>query len=185
MDDQIDPMADFLAREQAILGADAALFDNPVMDVIETPVFGTTSNEIQFDEFPATEIETPKPLFEDFQNGDIEQFENQPKQQFSPVFTAQPQEPAKLEPSPQLIEWQQRFDSLVQERDQKEQDKHDRVLKEAKQVLDKFYAEYNEKKEKAIQKNKELEKSLISQRNQKLQGNVWVSILIGTRKCHD
>jgi hypothetical protein len=43
MEEEFDPTADFLAREQAILGADAALFGNPIADSVKAEIPPPTS----------------------------------------------------------------------------------------------------------------------------------------------
>ena len=173
-----DPTADFLAREQAILGADAALFDNPITsDIVGEEGFDSTpfqpAENLVFED-PSVNFESNNQDSSSFFDPSMEispAFPLPPKQQFSQVIET----PKVLEPSKEMIAWQERFEQQISERDQKESEKHERVLKEAKDALDRFYAEYNEKKEKAIQKNKELERNLIATRTQKLQGNVWVS----------
>jgi predicted aminopeptidase len=62
-------------------------------------------------------------------------------------------------------EWQEQFERKIQERDTKQREKHEGILKEAKEQLDKFYAEYSENKKKATKKEAEPK-----------SGNVWERI---------
>ena len=55
-------------------------------------------------------------------------------------------------------EWRARFNQAIDARDAKSKEKHGKIIQEAKEALEKFYAEYNQKKERGIARNKELEK---------------------------
>lgn len=64
-----------------------------------------------------------------------------------------------------------KFDAKVQERDALETQKRQLVISEAKLALERFYADYSQKKEKAISKNKESEESEKTRLSN--QTNVW------------
>ncbi|KAJ3252214.1 hypothetical protein HK103_001781 [Boothiomyces macroporosus] len=184
-----DPTADFLAREQAILGADAALFGNPLETSPANKQWETPTDDLLFGDTPAQQ-----PVFEpapslvqtaqapvDF--GTVQQpvdftaqndFQQDAVQQS--VFQSIP-EPVQEVQSQARLDWQVEFDRKVVERDEMAKDKHGRILNEAKEALDRFYAEYNEKKQKAIARNKELEKNLIAQRDDNTSGTVWERVL--------
>lgn len=76
--------------------------------------------------------------------------------------------------------WRQDFEQSIATKDAKSKDKHTTILKDAKEALERFYAEYNDKKDKAIQKNRAAEKRV---REEESNGttigtagnNVWVS----------
>ncbi|KAJ3305181.1 hypothetical protein HDV03_001943 [Kappamyces sp. JEL0829] len=200
--DEFDPTADFLAREQAILGADAALFGNPMatgspgaaaaaispttllndidqlvpggvaLDTGAVPVATlqgdafATSNGASTGLFSATQaplvqesIFDQSAVFPDVANGTFEE----PAPQIPPTSQA-------------MLDWQAEFDAKIADRDSKEKDKHARMLAEAKESLERFYAEYNEKKAKGIARNKELEQQTIAQRDA-AAGNVWERVL--------
>ncbi|KAJ3274729.1 hypothetical protein HDV01_002251 [Terramyces sp. JEL0728] len=178
-----DPTADFLAREQAILGADAALFGNPMETTPAAPKqWETPTDDLLFGDTPAEQplIESnPSPV--DF--GALQQ----PVDFGTPISFQQDSlqesvaqsipEPVQEVQSQALLDWQVEFDRKVVERDEMAKDKHGRILNEAKEALDRFYAEYNEKKQKSIARNKELEKNLIAARDDNTSGTVWERVL--------
>ncbi|KAJ3319799.1 hypothetical protein HDV06_005920 [Boothiomyces sp. JEL0866] len=186
-----DPTADFLAREQAILGADAALFGNPLetSPAAATKQWETPTDDLLFGDAPAqqTAFEPVQPVAEIAQTpvdfGLLQQpvdfstptdFQQDAVQQS--VFQSIP-EPVQEVQSQALLDWQVEFDRKVVERDEMAKDKHGRILNEAKEALDRFYAEYNEKKQKSITRNKELEKNLIAARDDNTSGTVWERVL--------
>jgi hypothetical protein len=65
MEEEFDPTADFLAREQAILGAEAALFGNPIADSVksETPAAVAPVETFQTDLFAAAPVTQTEDLF--------------------------------------------------------------------------------------------------------------------------
>ena len=69
--------------------------------------------------------------------------------------------------------WKQEFQSAIDSRNAKAKTNHEQTLKEAKEALERFYAEYNEKKAKSVAKNKEHEKQLIATRDDLTTGTVW------------
>ncbi|TPX57574.1 hypothetical protein PhCBS80983_g03738 [Powellomyces hirtus] len=180
-----DPTADFLAREQAILGADAALFGNdfnagtpvaaPVPDsgfggfgggfeagVFDGPVSSTSAfNQSGFGEaaFPSdlnVAAAVPLPFEHTGASADSIDARREP------------------EPEPEVIrEWRDRFAALVAERDTRSKQKHEEILANAKDAIERFYAEYNEKKTKSINRNKEQEKRSIAERDDTTSGTVW------------
>jgi hypothetical protein len=191
--DSSDPTADFLEREKAILGAEAALFGNPITDLPVSDT-GNTFKDGGFgdfiDSFPNTSPSSQpmsNTLF-DASKGDPFGLANDFSAEAIPKANSYVEdshnidligtEPAKKSDSQALLyllihnsDWQVEFDKIVQERDTKAKEKHERILKDAQDSLDKFYAEYNQRKSKAIQRNKELE----NQSSQKeVSGNVWV-----------
>ena len=186
-----DPTADFLAREQAILGADAAMFET--LDVNnEFNDFVAPVSSVDPVEFGDALVDpgagfNPRDLANPMGNNDLfnaDALESSNKQPFlatesSPIQFQQQPEIIQQEqkPSEAMIKWQQEFEAIVSERDLKEAEKHARILQEAQHNLEQFYAEYNEQKEKTIQKNKNLEKSLNSTRAEKLKGNAWVNFV--------
>ncbi|KAJ3217571.1 hypothetical protein HDU67_007643 [Dinochytrium kinnereticum] len=155
-----DPAADFLAREQAILGADAALFATDDITSSANPaplMYDAFDNDISFGE----PISAP------------------------PVSTFVP-EPAELEIEVEteavnywamVRKWRENFAALVAERDARSQTKHQETLASAKESLERFYAEYNEKKAKAVSKNKEAEALLLNREDTSAGGNIWEKVV--------
>ncbi|KAJ3098129.1 hypothetical protein HDU96_000127, partial [Phlyctochytrium bullatum] len=74
-------------------------------------------------------------------------------------------------------EWRQKFAAAIAERDARAEKKHQETLQLAKESLERFYADYNEKKARAIAKNKELEESLRSSDEGSSTGNVWERVV--------
>ncbi|KAJ3220976.1 hypothetical protein HK099_003845 [Clydaea vesicula] len=68
--------------------------------------------------------------------------------------------------------WRIEFEETIQARDSKSKARRDNTLKEAKESLERFYAEYNDKKEKNLARNKSLEKNAEPEST-----NVWERIV--------
>ncbi|KAL2915634.1 Clathrin light chain [Polyrhizophydium stewartii] len=156
--DDSDPTADFLAREQAALGADGPLFGNPITSAAAAPG-------------PAADPRPHRPRgrrqVSSCQSG-------------GSVF-AQPDPAAsvfvpEIDPEP-IREWRERFNATVADRDARSRDKHEQILAQAKESLERFYAEYSEKKAKSISRNKELEKTLIAARDDSTSGTIWERVV--------
>ncbi|EGF82379.1 hypothetical protein BATDEDRAFT_36601 [Batrachochytrium dendrobatidis JAM81] len=227
-DSSIDPTADFLAREQAILGADtAALFGNtspiathnsgfastqsvvasttstaavgdlgfeilsagsvptpaamapfatvsgaslPLSSTSPTPAFGV------FDQQHALGSEMDAPIFDESAFPEVSAIGVPGMSVFSTQTGASsmglPMNVPEIEPEA-VREWRERFNAVVAERDAKSKDKHDQILQQAKEHLEKLYAEYSEKKAKSISRNKDLEKTLLAARDEATSGTVW------------
>ncbi|TPX56337.1 hypothetical protein SpCBS45565_g08430 [Spizellomyces sp. 'palustris'] len=179
-----DPAADFLAREQAILGADAALFGNDLAAATPAPAaseagfgaFGDApdssfvlpngsevefANESGFGDTPFAGDAAPLP-FEHTGASSVASFGSVPLQSREP------------EPEPEIVrQWREDFNARVAERDARSKAKHTETLNAAKESLERFYAEYNDKKTKSINRNKEQEKNTIAERDDTTSGTVW------------
>jgi hypothetical protein len=71
--------------------------------------------------------------------------------------------------------WKEHFKAQTAERDAVSKTKHAQILKNAKDALEKFYAEYNDKKNKQIARNKESEKGLrAKEESSSSSATVWV-----------
>ena len=136
---------DFLAREQELLGATeaAALFGDETSLFPSTPQAQPEVDTIPFPEIPMTE---------------------------NTIITS-PQ-PKAQEESVALLNFKENFKAQLIERDEKSKSKHDLILKNAKNSIEKFYAEYNDKKAKNISRNKDIQEKPMSD-----SLTVWVSIL--------
>ncbi|KAJ2853175.1 Clathrin light chain, partial [Coemansia erecta] len=67
-------------------------------------------------------------------------------------------------------EWQAKQRGIIEDRDRQSEEKHAAIVEEAKQSIDKFYEEYNEKKEKAIEQNRASQEMELQAAN---KGNLW------------
>lgn len=137
---------DFLAREQELLGATeaAALFGDEKSLFPSTPQVQPEVDTVLFPEIPMTE---------------------------NTIITS-PQ-PKVQEESPALLNFKENFKAVLIERDEKSKSKHDLILKNAKNSIEKFYAEYNDKKSKNIARNKEILEKPMSD-----SLSVWVRFLV-------
>ncbi|KAI8815116.1 clathrin light chain-domain-containing protein [Cladochytrium replicatum] len=211
-----DPTAEFLAREQAILGADAALFGNefalgtatmasaspPVQISPAVPEFGAFGSAPQM--MPVQSTGTPVmplqytgtslsnaaalPMMANA-TGTSDAWGAQPygaspsmTNAFSPSavplgfnntgVSASSFTPAVPEVEPEVIrEWREAYNATIADRDAKSAVKHEKILEEAKAALERFYAEYNDKKAKLIAKNRESGSG--SQYEESTSGTVW------------
>ncbi|KAJ1660475.1 Clathrin light chain [Dispira simplex] len=179
--DAADPVAEFLAREQAVLG-DNADFLNTLGSGSE--VTGTT--EPDFGAFGSPSMDqmdrtaqvispssafpdvTPDPnaanLFQSFP--DVDSAGN-------PMYaspSAQDGSPFAESESDFIHGWRQKQVTLIEERDQKSKTTHEETLKKAMQDIDQFYEDYNTKKEQTITHNRANEKFEIQQAN---TGTPW------------
>ncbi|KAJ3046077.1 hypothetical protein HDV00_003827 [Rhizophlyctis rosea] len=172
--DASDPTADFIAREQAILGADAALFgnDGSVNLPSSDTTFGTSNTALGLDApsfapVPTADFGIPaQPI--DFSNTGVSSAGS-----FTSAIPNLPPVPEPEQEPEAIKEWRENFQNTIAERDAKSNEKHEAVLRKAKEDLERFYAEYNDKKEKSIKKNKDHEKSTIAARDDTTSGTVW------------
>ncbi|KAJ2339557.1 Clathrin light chain [Coemansia sp. RSA 2673] len=145
MSDQYDPTADFLAQERAALGDAADIFQASV-----SPPPTTSSNQ-----------PTPAPESEDVFMASVfdateDHSHDSPATAFnslslqSTTATSPPQPPA----SEFQQEWQGKQREIVSDRDRASTQKHEDMVKEAQRAVDRFYEEYNEKKDRAIEENR-------------------------------
>ncbi|KAJ1790151.1 Clathrin light chain [Coemansia sp. RSA 2399] len=148
-----DPMAEFLARERAALGTEADFFQN---DSSATP--------------------------SDLALSPVQQQQQQQQQSggsfAEPMMVdSEPAEEEALSPEAQMTagsqfqeEWQTKQRGIIEDRDRQSEEKHVAIVEEAKQSIDKFYEEYNEKKEKAIEQNRASQEMELQAAN---KGNLW------------
>ncbi|CAO3687690.1 unnamed protein product [Umbelopsis vinacea] len=169
-----DPTANFLAREKAALGDDADLFAtdrNPyratgikgIFTIIANPLsppiagFGSISPTPAADysafesEFPAAEeLETSEAFINASTIPDVE---------------------------PEVVrQWREKQKELVAERDAESEEKKHEIVQKARQAIDEFYEDYNDKKQKAIELNREKEDNDQSEREKAASGTVWERI---------
>jgi len=184
-----DPTADFLAREQAILGVDAALFSNSTNHTITS----TTSNELEgfpditspssnvlpvsntsnynsvsdysafHSEFPPVEIESTQALYSS--NGK------------TPLSLSSDNIHNIEEEEPEVIrQWRERQREIISQRDESSEAKKRETLSVAHDAIDKFYEEYNEKKAHTHEQNKQDEEMFLRERDDLTSGTSWERI---------
>ncbi|GBB93492.1 hypothetical protein RclHR1_02180034 [Rhizophagus clarus] len=178
--------SDFLAREQALLGADAALFSNSNHTI-------TTSNEL--DDFPdITSPSTSNVLSPPVSNtsivnsvSDYSAFHSE----FPPVEALYSNSNGKVphslssdnnihdteEEEPEIIrQWKERQREIIAQRDEASETKKRETLSIARDAIDKFYEEYNEKKARTHEQNKQDEETFLRERDDLTSGTSWERI---------
>ncbi|KAJ2664380.1 Clathrin light chain [Coemansia sp. RSA 1200] len=152
-----DPMAEFLARERAALGAEADLFqsDLPSEPAATAAASPPSQQQQQGEEANPTESFSEPMMVDSDPRDNVLQSPGQS----SHAHDSQFQE-----------EWQSKQRGIIEERDRQSEEKHGAVVEEAKQAIDKFYEEYNQKKEKAIEQNRANQEMELQSAN---KGNLW------------
>jgi len=187
-----DPTADFLAREQAMLGDDAQMFSTGNIDVpIPMPQPVDTTSPVADADFGNFETVTPaqpspaNPIMDMVSPVQSAQVSALPGQ--TPISSF-PQTPmnafsqsvgqnanalpapeggsndtglvekiiteADVQNSPFVKEANEKRQKIIEERDSRNSNKHNDILASAKSDIEKFYADYNQKKNKASENNR-------------------------------
>lgn len=82
-----------------------------------------------------------------------------------------------MDSTPQPIaEWKKQQEKLIQEKDQKSEEKNKKSLEEAKVALDKFFAEYNAKSAEKKKKNRLDQEAYVTRRDAPHAGKTWEAI---------
>ncbi|KAJ2608434.1 Clathrin light chain [Coemansia sp. RSA 1365] len=156
-----DPMADFLARERAALGEEADLFQSGGTDNI--------SEAIVPDDQPPN-ISDASAIMPSLESEDRSEFLS-PTPSIGAIST---QSVSVQSPSVGGTEFEQEWQSkqreVIAERDSIAEEKHKDIVNEARNAIDKFYEEYNRKKDEAIEENR-ANQEIESQAANK--GNLW------------
>ncbi|KAI7869946.1 clathrin light chain [Spinellus fusiger] len=184
-----DPTTDFLARERAALGEDADLFSNdaqtslsdfpefpspsvlmsPQQDdraksYMSTPLSGTVAGN-----FPPHTISSPAKTETDYSVFDSE-FPKAEELETSHAFHR-----AMLpEEEPETVrQWKEKQKEVIAARDEEAEKIKQETIRQAREDIDKFYEDYNDKKQKAIEENREREESYQKDREEAATANVW------------
>ncbi|KAI7874794.1 clathrin light chain [Mucor mucedo] len=172
-----DPTSDFLARERAALGQDADFFTSNDMASPALPMSPSL-----FDEPSAA---NSSPSLMDFQSSSpmkpnegalvTTSFEaDYPKAE--ELETSQAFHKAMLpEEEPETVrQWREKQKEVIAERDAISEQKKQETINRAREDIDKFYEEYNDKKQKAIEENREREELVVKSRDDvAASSNVW------------
>ncbi|KAJ2744495.1 Clathrin light chain [Coemansia sp. BCRC 34301] len=137
MSDEYDPTADFLAQERAALGDAADFFQ--VSDTATTPQQQATPSFTTSDAFVTTPSISSSTEAFGITNNEKEARRNSPSTLGSSEFEQ---------------EWHAKQREIVDDRDRAASAKHETMVQEAQQSVDRFYEEYNEKKDRAIEVNR-------------------------------
>ncbi|KAJ2418147.1 Clathrin light chain [Coemansia sp. RSA 2524] len=149
-----DPMEEFLARERAALGQDAEQFQSGPTSAVLSPTVSEQASDVAIlptlnpispsftsvssSAFPSSQTSTPAP-----------QALSPASQALSPASQALSPPPAQFDQ-----EWQSTHRAEITSRDETSAAKHADTVKEAQRAIDTFYAEYNERKDRAIEENR-------------------------------
>ncbi|KAJ1918812.1 Clathrin light chain [Mycoemilia scoparia] len=177
-----DPVDDFLAREREALGEDADFFQNSaslpatstspaaavdMSNSIDFPPFEAVSNDVS--NLNLNELNSTSPVNSSL-NVDGRSSTDSP-------FNGGSSQNAQLNQpndSEFLSEWREKQKQVVEERDKDSQKRHDEILQKARDDIDKFYDEYNEKKEKSINENRA---NQVLELQQITTGNLWERVV--------
>ncbi|KAJ3063591.1 Intraflagellar transport protein 56 [Podochytrium sp. JEL0797] len=165
---------DFLARERELLGDDALLFGNPLGANEAAPSNGVHEDYSAFES--TGPIETPNAFgfSEAVPQPALFGFEAQTQMSQGAVS---PEASLQGEEEPEAVrQWRDAFDMAIADRDAASHEKDAETARLAKESLDRFYAEYNDKKNKTIQRNKDSEKTLLEKQDA-VSGTVWERVV--------
>ncbi|EPB86626.1 hypothetical protein HMPREF1544_06602 [Mucor circinelloides 1006PhL] len=171
-----DPTADFLARERAVLGGDADIFTTlddttSPTSFTATPDLGRSSAQSQYGIMsPSSAVSTPANDYSVFES-------SYPKAEN--LETSKAFHKAMLpEEEPDVVrQWRENQKQVIAKRDEEESAKKEQILNKAREDIDKFYEDYNDKKQKAIEENREREDKMLKSREESSAStNIWNSV---------
>ncbi|KAL0073930.1 clathrin light chain [Phycomyces blakesleeanus] len=175
-----DPTADFLARERAALGEDADLFstsempssspmpDFPSPSALMSPgqhSFTSPHEFVSNNDFLSPSAQSAT---------DYSAFETEfPKAE--ELETSQAFHKAMLpDEEPETVRhWREKQKEVIAARDEEAENIKQETIQQARADIDKFYEEYNDKKQKAIEENREREENYQKDREEAASANVW------------
>ncbi|KAI9226611.1 MAG: clathrin light chain [Piptocephalis tieghemiana] len=152
-----DPEADFLARERAALGSDADFITGQETSLPTSGSSSSPSGGDDFSGFVADPITSPSHGDED-----VAKFEHE----FPDVDIAAP---VSVFPET-VMEWREKQAAVIAEREAKAAEAKAHTQESARKALDRFYEDYNAKKAKNIERNRERQEE---EGHEYESGNVW------------
>ncbi|KAJ2778114.1 Clathrin light chain [Coemansia interrupta] len=167
-DQAYDPLAEFLADERAALGDDAMQFQQagtPSATLSPPPAtFAAPQDEpMDVDASMLDDPSPPAPLSPSSTT------------QFATLAVASPSpSPMQQQQSEFQQEWQAQQRQTVEQRDQQAREKHEQCVADAKASVDAFYAEYNERRDRAIADNRAAQEVDVQMA---ARGNLWERVL--------
>ncbi|KAJ2451577.1 Clathrin light chain [Coemansia sp. RSA 2336] len=174
-----DPMADFLARERAALGEDADMFQadsngSPSQSAVSplqsaaSPLQSATSPLQSATEQPeaAGDVSAAMP---NLATSEFASPSNSSSAFSATKSPSQPQEKSQFEQ-----DWSNKQQEIIQERDRASESKHGEIVREAREAIDKFYEEYNERKDRAVEENRASQEIEAQAAN---RGSLWERVL--------
>ncbi|GAA5805781.1 clathrin light chain [Helicostylum pulchrum] len=165
-----DPTSDFLARERAALGEDADFFtsDSPALAAMSPSIFEET-NTLEGHTSSMSIHSNPGAMV--VSSSFDEEYPKPEELETSHAFHK-----AMLpEEEPETVrQWREKQKEVIAERDAISEEKKQETINRAREDIDKFYEEYNDKKQKAIEENREREETTVKKRDDvAASSNVW------------
>ncbi|KAG1666740.1 Clathrin light chain A [Nymphon striatum] len=165
-ENEVDPAAEFLAREQSEL---AGLQDDN-FEVVSNEQNGgkylALQCAIQVTDIAAEESPNPSPPQEPI-------ITNGPAEEFTPQVTQiknVKEEPEKLKL------WREKQQEMLEQKDEEEEKKKNELRDGAKKELDEWYSRYNDQIEKSKVNNRNAEKEYVTARDATQPGQEWERI---------
>ncbi|KAI8876139.1 hypothetical protein K501DRAFT_289043 [Backusella circina FSU 941] len=185
-----DPTSDFLARERAVLGDDADLFtddnNNNLLggDVVSPSFNNDHLTSVSNMDSPALHGENLSPSI--FNSPSVNESQAVVPAESS-YFDEQYPKAEDLDSSkalhkammpeeePETVRlWREKQEETIKKRDQDAEQKKQDTIQRAREDIDKFYEEYNDKKQKIIEENRAREETRIKQRDDvNSSANIW------------
>ncbi|CAO3614766.1 unnamed protein product [Cunninghamella echinulata] len=80
---------------------------------------------------------------------------------------------------PEVVrQWRQKREELIAQRDKEAADKKEETIQKAREDIDRFYEEYNEKKQKSIEENRAREEAYQKERDDaSTSNNIWERVV--------
>ncbi|RKP05113.1 clathrin light chain [Thamnocephalis sphaerospora] len=176
--DADDPTADFLARERAAFGGDAldvlsgSATNSPAPPFSGTSVHSTTMFHVTEDMDMDVQVTHSAPGSQGGKDADTEKFERSfPALDDMSGALSAPVTPSMLrttsgtgsasfsphlgQPEPEFVrEWRERQAAVIAERESRAAEEKAKRVEQARKAIDRFYEEYNAKREKAVAENR-------------------------------
>jgi len=192
---EVDPAADFLAREQDQLGGIVNGLEGATIEAEQPDLFGGStvtgqSNDI-LSAFSADPIESPPEMI---MNGDAEGFAGNDFMGVEPepvIDVAQPMmdTPSKEEPAPVFFQqeqtreepekirrWREEQAARLEKKDMEEEIKKEELREQAKIELEEWYRHHEEQMSKTRSANRSAEKQYVADSQTVPQGEEWERI---------
>ncbi|KAI9248401.1 clathrin light chain [Sporodiniella umbellata] len=174
-----DPTADFLARERAALGEDADFFSG---ETLQSPAVNDLLSPTALPMSPSLFEEAPIQPSVDSQavvQSEYPSFEASfPKAE--ELESSQAFHKALLpEEEPETVrQWREKQKEIIAERDATSAKAKEERINKAREEIDKFYEDYNDKKQRYIEENRAREETTEKSREQvSSSSNVWERVL--------
>jgi len=155
--EEVDPAADFLAREQSELAG------------LEDDNFGVNDSQPQAPQDNGLGLDLDAPAVEPEQS-------NGPSNAYEAISA---QDTLRAEPE-KIKLWREEQKARLEKKDAEEEAKKQELREIAKKELDDWYKHHNEQMQKTKENNRAAEEAFVSERDEKVSGQAWEKV---TRLC--